>query len=327
MSINKFIFTGFSKDQKETVKLLQKEFGKLNKRIEWQLIDDPSELKYHGKGVPLVIAPSLTHELEKNLFQSHNPFFITWESFLGKFQKILTTPAPLSLRKTALAFLGETPGKLISRIFDLYGYHSIIIETLEEFDRIEAEKIDYLVLNLDISKQLNPNRNVILKDLKGVCLRNPGMSVNVIKDFNLGSLYDDIKSPVKDFCNILLSHDEYILFINKFFYHCELDRLCYINRAQVPAPFHETNRAGRPLKNNFIHLQNPKKMFNQTMETKDPALWRYGSEEIAMIELRREMLSWLEGYFLRMPREDSKSSFTFINEESLNVPLAESLAH
>ena len=314
MSIHKLIFTELSREQKELATLLQKEFGALNERIAWQFIDDPSEIKYHGEGSALVISPSLSYTLEKILFQSANPFYLSWESFLPRMQKILTAPAPLSLRKAALAFLGNPLGKLIARIFDLYGYQCIMIDTLAELDRIEAEKIDYLVLNLDIPQELIGNRNVVLKDLKGVCLRNPGMSVNVIKNFDQGSLYDDIKSPVKDFCNLLLSPEEYVSFIKKFFYHCELERLFYINRANAPSPVGKENRAGRPLKNNFIHLQNPKKIFNETVEKPDYALWRYGIEEVAMIEFRREALLWLEGYFARQTQEIPRGSFSFIPE-------------
>jgi len=298
---------------------------------EWEPDTTLSMSTLSARPLPLVLVNrkssyDITHIYE-TLYTTGIPYYLEWENFLRESTSVLTTLHTKSTQTVVLAFLPPYFENLVSGIFSLYGYQIKIARTTEELDAIFKKRFDYLLFDIDM-KEIDPNmRTKIIKEIRNTSKNTPGVAVNVVKDFEAGSLYDDICSPVKDFCDLLLSHDEYIVFILRFLYGNEIDKTLYTQKINADQWFEKLNCMNvseKPLKNIFNGLMNPKKTYYKIMRLQEDLENLKSRRENNRIELQHKLLGWMVEYILAKDDKQDRSTFTFI-ESPLSENTRESL--
>ncbi|MDH4199959.1 MAG: hypothetical protein OEV66_06215 [Spirochaetia bacterium] len=229
LSIKKFIFIGLTEDQIQLIKSLKNEFNSLTDRFYWIFMQNTEDLACHLDQKTLIIS----HDARKaivmeTMHRMGHPLFLTWPDFLRFFHMLININlAPLE-RNVSLAFIPENYAKIYSTLMSLYGFNVSIIDQAIQLESALEAGIDYLVFDLDMNQLPEKKRLGLMQKIKYYCKQ--GLMANVIKNFDTGSLFNDILSPVKDISNLLLSPEEYAIFLRKYLYIKDLEgfeKNCY----------------------------------------------------------------------------------------------------
>ena len=263
------------------------------------------------------------------LFRRGIPLSISCDHFLMHSFSILKNQNILCLGEIALLFLPEHLKNLLERIFILYGFRVKSIDSFSQLEQLEKQNFIHIVFDQDLSgtSQNNPKRGGFreesIRKIKKISLSNNNMSVFVVKDFQQGSLFDDITSSVRDICNLLLSYEEYLIFIKSFLHYSSISRLMqgqkkvFENSVQSKC-FH------------WSKLHNPKKIYSELLEsvqspgngsTNKEILWLNTSmNDLVQLELNLLFISWLDDYLTHSEESKNRASFRFVESVTLKEP-------
>ncbi len=266
----------------------------------------------------LVIAPP-SEQIENLLYDKGSPFYIHWEDFFRQSHTIIQSAEALSLRKIGLAFLPPTEEKLLSSIFSLYGYSVTNIHSGDQLQDLLQNGLNYLILNLDFPESIARHRNKLLNLVKYAVFHEQRLTVNVVKDFNRGSLFEDLASPVREFCNLILSPQEYILFIKQYLYERAIDRVKFLHKGLWTYEATSYIKPGSkieqslPLNNIFSPLKNYRKSFEQLQQNEDQDKRKQFILDIETVEMRNSLLKWLDPYLMKICDQQSTGHFAFVS--------------
>ncbi|MES0489302.1 MAG: hypothetical protein ABUK01_04875 [Leptospirales bacterium] len=319
MFFQEIIYKDLSPTQVELAKNLALEILDNSENLIWTEWKSNIPLSIN-KQLPLVLVKEKSEYQKTNIYEKlyseGSPFFIEWENFIREPTTVLTTFRTKSSQTVALAFLPPYFENLLLGIFSLYGYNIEIAKTPEELEIILKNRPDYLLFDIDMKEIDSNKRTKIIKNIRNVSKSSPGFAVNVVKDFDAGSLYDDICSPVKDFCDLLLSHEEYIVFILRFLYGNEIDKTLYNQKEKLEAWFEKLscmNLSEKPLKNLFNGLMNPKKTYYRILRLQEELESLHSTRKDVRIELQHTLLSWMVEYIIEKDEKHERSTFTFLD--------------
>lgn len=305
----KIIFVGIGQTQIEFLEQLRRLHHEAQN---WVYINSQHEIPQHLENHPLIVNCS-NREISDLIYKAGSGYCIEWEDFL-KYNHTLTHTTPLlSLRNVGLAFLPKPEENIIASIFSLYGHSVTLIHTEEELYQAIEGGVSYLAANIDFPEQLMEERNQLLRRIKNAVYFGPKITVNLIKDFNRGSLYDDLASPAKEFCNMILSPQEYILFIKRYLYRQSNQKLNSIySTIEEPrgAPSYGDGE-NKVFHNLFSPLKNFKAGFLQTQLPEGMEQRRQYREDLEAIDIRNSLLEWLEPYLENLDKEQAEGLFTF----------------
>ena len=274
------------------------------------------------------------NELFPLMFEQGAPFFVPWEKFKASYYDILKLRKIKSSFSVILAFLPPVLNNTLDSIFKLYGYNVIVTDNFTDLQKSVSADASYIVLNQDLNLlpkttgKPAPKKEAILRYLKSVKVENQDIGISVIKDFNQGSLFDDISSSVKTICNLLLSPEEYILFIKRFLYEYTLKKILdfyEIENSTDSIRFLETGK----IKNDkmFIKLlKDNKKIYkeiidrteNSKVKTENAVFEQY-CEDLKSLQLKNSLLKWIPKYFNRSEDKKNRASFSFIDESAASL--------
>ena len=271
----------------------------------------------------------------KYLYHKGLSFFLMWEDFLLCFQ-VLFINLKVKQRKSSyvnsvgLLFLPGYFQTILSGIFRIYGLNPQFINSMNALEKIKPEELCHIVLDQDLislkvsPKQIRNYREKIITYIKRILNDNHSISVFVVKNFDQGSLFDDIISSVKDICNLLLSHEEYLLFIKRFLYESHtqiiLKKLNTLQKKMQLSYFQ---------KNSWQCLKNPKKIYQELMGLTDMSHAKpinstnhsnfaneisINHEKLNLIlncQVKHKLFEWIDHYLLNPDSEDRKNRASF----------------
>ncbi len=162
-----------------------------------------------------------------NLLHSHGlPFCIGQNFFESRAHDIFQLYQIASHGEVVLAFLSVARENELRNLFTLFGFHVLCVRNPAEFSRALNDSTQFCIIDQDlppVTQKKAELRARVYAQLKAHRSRYPLFAVGVIKDFNQGSLFEDIISPVKEFCNALLSPEEFFLFIRDYLFRFETE--------------------------------------------------------------------------------------------------------
>ena len=261
---------------------------------------------------------------------------ISCERFLVHSLAILKNRATACLGEVALLFLPIHLSGLLERIFILYGFKVQNIASFSQLAQLEKRDFIHLVFDQDLSgiSPENPNRGSYreesIRRIKRVSAANADMSVFVVKNFQQGSLFDDVTSSVRSICNLLLSYEEYLVFIKYFLHFFSANNLIQIQKKVLESSSHSR----------YFHwnrLHNPKRAYSELLENACPLQSSSGYRQVGIsiddwipLELNLLLLSWLDEYLTHSEESKHRASFRFIepkvSKEPPSIKLSEELS-
>ncbi|MDH4262989.1 MAG: hypothetical protein OEV78_08095 [Spirochaetia bacterium] len=314
-SIKKYIFIGLEDRQINLVKSLNDEYEKIHEEIYFIFMPGMDELFYHIDVNSIVVSNSnLTHQIIDIMLQLGHPFYLSWSEFLQHYHNLLNLQLKPNGRKVCIAFISENFNKIYRTIFSFYGYNTISTADPADLEQIMSSGIEYLVFDMDMHQASENTRFQTMRMISSYCKK--GLKVNVIKNFDQGSLFNDILSPVKEISNILLSPEEYMLFLRKYLYTNDLEKFYKDNPERISA-FQNTrynieNKNSRENKTEFFFdMRDAKKCYNQILTLKRNPKWYELLQIKSDIELKFLLSMTIENFVSQNMENSQRELFTF----------------
>ena len=275
----------------------------LNTSLEFEDIYEYEELKQKLNHQSLLV--SFVHFDRKLcwlLMQRGSPLAMKWKPFLSCFSELfkhINTPVR---GEVALLFLLPSFKDILEGVFRLHGFKSNVVTSLAQLEKIGQKKLSHIVFDQDLlglkinRSRLGSTREEVITHLKRICVNDRETTVFVVKDFQQGSLFDDMNSSVKDISNLLLSHEEYILFIKTFLKH-----LSFQKAVQEKEKLCEELRLPYSDKNPWKLLKNPKNIYSELTGGKGGGVQELPESDLVSSSftdwrIRELLLEWLFAY-------------------------------
>lgn len=253
---------------------------------------------------------SATGRLGTLLYHTGIPFHLSlpefqmyWPSFFQKNQK--GTPGTI-----ILAYLSNHVERISASMAQLYGYEVITVHSIQDLQKVLKGMPSHLVFDQDMPnikhKTSQDNRETVFRHLKSARRQNPRFSVSVIKDFDQGSLFEDLGSSVKDVTPALLSPEEFLTFFRSLLFDYNYERITRQMNESIAeyANFSPYGRNRAPL---FSHLSDLKRcfQFSESVQRKivnDHRLRHF--QELELLFFKDSMLNWMQEVFAREAAEN-----------------------
>lgn len=269
-------------------------------------------------------------KIGEQLFSKGVSYFLSWENFLQYFSNLFSLQTFSQSPVVCLTFIEPSFANVLRGLFSLYGFEVCVANDFQTAKKIlkmntpldkKADKdfsVDYFIFNLDGMPNQKKEYEQLLKDFRQMVKLNSSVAVSLVKDFSKGSLYEDILSKIKEINNILLTKEEYILFILRYLqefrsyelfaqtFH-QLDSEWLVRRKQKPyldkKRFSLLLRDGKSLYNNFSQTANVEKK---------KRIWLEHHNAMNQLLLRKLFSDWLNTYFEFTDEKRKRGSFTFV---------------
>lgn len=238
------------------------------------------------------------------LYTHGYPFSMSFSEFCRNLHNISHLRVTAVHGEAVLAYLPSRCVRFYSSLFELYGYHTIEVESIPALTKALKQGINYVVFDQDMPghrQKISETRQRVLDLLKHHRKSHPLFALSVIKDFDQGSLFNDIGSGTRDVVNIMLSPDEYSLFL--------LNYLSDFLMAKIQETLGEPGKSGGPLpfgkKGSRISfslgMRDAKSVYRAFLDDdyhihqrlRDTAL-----DELSALQLKTTMTKWISDYLL-----------------------------
>lgn len=313
-----------SSTKRQAIESLNKAYPAISENFEWEFIDHPDQISEKLTQRTLVLCgENFRSEVHQILYTNGSPFCLNTDRFLQNYFN-WTLPYSWPIRQSVVALFPPTElTPLLEQILNLYGFHLLSMHYPEEVENFfhEPVEFDYVILNIGMNNLDKLSRDRIMKKLKATV--GSRVPVSLIKDFSQGSIYEDINSFAKNLSNLILSPEEYLVFLIHF-----LEKLEYTRLEETI----EKNQKGKkinlqisgikisPL--NFEKMKDGKTCYNETIDEKKrvPEISSF-APEAEKIAMRTALTEWLEHFIVTNEGEHQRSLFTFINEQGPASPV------
>jgi len=284
--------------------------------------DNPEEIARgyeEGKKTLFVSCGPDTTNIKDLLFSYGSIYLLPFEEVLLDLESFFALFDEQIFEKTVVtAFLDPSYTKILKYIFELFNFQLSHVSNLKELNNILEVSPDHLVIDLDMNGETLAKRNSTLSLIHRKIISSNKLSVNVIKNFNNGSIFNDICSPVNKICDIILSPQEYTVFIIKILHMnlFENSNLSLHTARQSWLPGKKTgNGEFKPLSNVFNYLKRPKSVYNTLCTTINNPLHSAYLKQMKLIQMKKNMIFWLKDY-IESSITSEQGSFTFSTSET-----------
>ncbi len=286
--------------------------------IAWKIVQKESDLLSLSDSSTLVVSglPSASR-LGEILYSSGTSCFLPLQKFFQASPFLFQKFVPSIAGSVVLAYLPPALRNILRGIFRLFGYLVAEVDSATALEKEIAEGARLVVLSLDLhcDRGSCENREKILTYLKKEKKQKEDFSVNVIKDFEQGSLFNDINSSAKELTNTLLSPEEYIGFIIRYLYLFFIEKVDRKYAESFPA-LRIFNSTGKKQPLSFAgSMRDARAAFEQMRGTEDLARGRHNSSaELQNVEVKALMLEWLPAYLEFRADREHRGIFTFMSD-------------
>ena len=292
------------------------------------------EEQYQPLAIVILCKPT-TNLLYQKSFDIGIFSIITYDQFIRLFFSYTSTHLVERSEQIFLSFLPKNISSILYGIFSLYGFKVHIINNLDNFAQ-NIQSANYIILDQDLLGLDSLNMNIIsirkkIMNIISIAQKeNNSLAVSVIKDFLKGSLSDDIVSPVKSICNILLSPYEYIHFIIQFLELAIFQKDFESNMNIIDKLNLKNAMAFQSKRNLFKQLRDPKKVY-YTIETNrseiNTYLDKYNNiaENFILLKQCKILIHWLEVYCSQLDEINNLPSFSSNGNDAMEPVLLKSL--
>lgn len=292
--------------------------------------DTESDLLTHAGIHSLVISPlSIRGRLGNLLFHHGIANYIPFLVFLKNGMDILREDDSVdrSVEDIILAFLPLNLENLFHSIFLRLGYSVHIAHSTSALEKKLEKKTCCVIIDSDISyyqSKIKVKRELLFKDLHKKIQENPFLSIIVLKNFDQGSLFDDLNSSIRFLSNILLSPEEFLHFLLRFFpvyyedFYFSLFKKNATNDWQIKRRvFFNQKDTG----SNFRNLKTLYSYVSDDIRKKDEHYYTYYQNMMEKIRYTLSSFKWIKSYILYTEAKNNRESFSFVNGSPSNFDM------
>lgn len=144
---------------------------------------------------------------------------ITLERFLLRSGAIIDMGGSAVFGEVVLAFLPDRLRRQAMRIFSLYGFNPVAVDSSQALLRELKHGASIVAFDQDMPSlkgRVHESREKIFALLRAERRAHRQLAVVIIKDFDQGSLFGDMTTMAKDVSNAMLSPAEFLEFIRNY---------------------------------------------------------------------------------------------------------------
>lgn len=133
--------------------------------------------------------------------------------------RLLALQSSSAFGEVVLAFLPDLLKKQAMRIFSLFGFNPVAVDSSQGLLRELKHGASIVVFDQDMPAlrgRVSESREKIFSLLRAERRAHRHLSVLIIKDFDQGSLFGDMTTMAKDVSNAMLSPNEFLEFIRNY---------------------------------------------------------------------------------------------------------------
>lgn len=263
----------------------------------------------------IVTGSDLTPGDEDELYHSGFSRVVEWGMFREKFSDLLSIRIPVQTGRVLLAFLEPLIERRLAAVFELYGIEVDTVSEVSQFNEMLYHEPDYLVFDVDPETEIS--RDKILRKVDIWQCANSHVAVSCIKDFSKGSLFSDVSSSLKKITPVLLNAREYMLFISRYLFRYNLNKIWELDTAGLESP--DEKKMMRKKFSFSKPLRNSRRKYEAGGNFREfvPAGQLANlNEHLQNLHLRRSLFLWLEDYLASAEEMNNRASFSFINGRS-----------
>ncbi|RME93752.1 MAG: hypothetical protein D6767_00380, partial [Candidatus Hydrogenedentota bacterium] len=292
--------------------------------VAWHYANRISEIANRIFTDTLVIAEDKNHKtLQDNLFQIGVAKLLSLNEFLESPSLLARSGRSIYLSTAGLAFLPSYLEKLVGSLLESNGIRTILLKSLSEVQKFFKSGQGYLVLDNDFAglsargSKRDKTKSEVHQYLKWIKNQFAKVSITVIKDFEKGSLFDDISSPVKEYCNVILSPAEYILFLQNYLYEVQAEKIEMDYLHYFKKEWNSSQKQASMFTEPKVFMRNMKQAYKRVTESnfsKHRQAYEQYVRELEYLQWRMKITEWLEDY-LSSSEQAERSSFEFYETE------------
>ncbi|MBV6492629.1 MAG: hypothetical protein LDLANPLL_00625 [Turneriella sp.] len=152
--------------------------------------------------------------------------------------------------ETILAFLAEPLKSQTMRMFSLFGFNPIAVDSIPTLLKELKHRASIVVFDQDMptiqKSRVQENRAKIYSLLRAERKQRRQLSVIIIKDFDQGSLFADMSTLAKDVSNAMLSPQEFLEFIRSYLCDYHVAQATWKLKSGNFTGLSQASYAGRP---------------------------------------------------------------------------------
>ncbi|HRP69691.1 MAG TPA: hypothetical protein PLY93_09185 [Turneriella sp.] len=261
-AFERFVFYQTTVAERERVAALQILYPQLT-RDRVLFIDSDLELETLEPNDFLVCANDSLHYAYPRAFAMGYVGLLTFADFIKTPAHFIDLQASTIFGEVVLAFLSEPLKKQAVRLFSLFGFNPIAVDSLPILLKELKHRASLVVFDQDMPTQPKQrgaeNRTKIFSLLRAERKQRRQLSVIIIKDFDQGSLFSDMTTQAKDVSNAMLSPQEFLEFIRNYLCDFHTAHATWKLKTGTNTGLAKANYTGRPTAH--LGLNNIKEAF------------------------------------------------------------------
>ncbi len=284
--------------------------------------DTESGLLQNATMHSLVVSPLSSRGRLGNLMFHHGiAHYISLRDFLitGPRMVLAGEDNVIPKEKVILAFLPLHIENLIHSILYRLGYRISLAHSAAMLTKLLESKPCCMILDSDISyfqSKIRIKRESMFREIRKSMDDNPDLSIILLKDFDQGSLFEDMQSSIRQISNILLSPQEFLLFLLKFISAFSYDLNTFLYQKIINNnPYLPENKPFN-VKSIGVNFKNMKETFYKMADGGVVKRMQKNHEYIKSMEKNAIFLQpflWLQNHLLHTEANASRESFAFIS--------------
>ncbi|GEM_PF-3590128 len=321
-SIKEILFYQLKPDNLAGARAMETLLKELSFRGNVIFADTESGLLQNATMHSLVVSPLSSRGRLGNLMFHHGiAHYVSLRDFLihGSQMVLAGEDNVIPKERVILAFLPMHIENLIHSILYRLGYQVSLAHSAAMLTKLLESRHCCMILDSDISyfqSKIRAKRESMFREIRKSMDNNPDFSIILLKDFDQGSLFEDMQSSIRQISNILLSPQEFLLFLLKFISAFSYDLNTSLYQKNINSnPYLPENKPFN-VKSIGVNFKNMKETFYKMADGGVIERMQKNREYIHTLEKNAIFLQpflWLENYLLHTEANASRESFTFIS--------------
>lgn len=217
-AFERFVFFQATSHERERIRAAQLLYPQLQPK-NTAFFESLSDLDNLGESDLLVCCNQTLAYVYRRVAELAHLAVVDLEKFLLRAGTIVDLGGAPVFGEVVLAFLSEPLRKQASRIFSLYGFDPVSVDTPPALQRELRHGASIVILDQDlpcIKARVGEVREKVFALLRSERHLQRRLAVVIVKDFDQGSLFNDMTTLAKDVANAMLSPHEFLGFMRDY---------------------------------------------------------------------------------------------------------------
>jgi len=217
-AFERFVFYGTASNDRRVIDNLQNLYPRISPRT-IHFVNSANELEHLQSTDLLLCCGTTLASVHKIISEFGQIAAMRFETFVANATPILNLQASAVFGDVVLAFLPEALKRQSIRLFSLFGFNPIAVESSNALLKELKHGASIVVFDQDMPSlkgRVHESREKVFSLLRAERRAHRHLAVVIIKDLEQGSLFSDMSTMAKDVSNAMLEPQEFLEFMRNY---------------------------------------------------------------------------------------------------------------